>query len=216
MDRKKRFDIHKEASRSLKIGVILLIVTFVGLLFIPEEFVDPRCRYKGMAITAKCTSHLSMLGEYMYKTASKKDPETLKKLTIRDLVREMVQQREVLQEFLLCAETKEPFHVFPVPADLFSRHIDGRSATVNPVPVAMCRPNVHHMIHAGWCGWFKKFGVLVLYSDGTVKSLTTKEAEKLVAEQHPVPLEIQRPEDKRESEQGNEEAQTALNRLGAQ
>ena len=136
----------------------------------------------------------------MYKTASKKDPETLKKLTIRDLVREMVQQREFLQEFLLCAETKEPYHVFPVPADLFFRHIDGRSATANLLPVAMCRPDVHHMIHAGWCGWLKKYGVLVLYSDGTVKSLTMEEAEKLVAEQHPVPLELKRTEDERESE----------------
>ena len=47
----------------------------------------------------------------------------------------------------------------------------------------------------------------VLYADGGVGTISMEEAEKLVAEQHPVPLEIQRPEDKRESEQGNEEAQ---------
>ena len=49
--------------------------------------------------------------------------------------------------------------------------------------------------------------VSVLYADGGVGTISMEEAEKLVAEQHPVPLEIQRPEDKRESEQGNEEAQ---------
>ena len=42
MDRKKRFDIHKEASRSLKIGVILLIVTFVGLLFASSMVSDKK------------------------------------------------------------------------------------------------------------------------------------------------------------------------------
>ena len=184
MDWKSQFKFHDLCFR--KICIILLIEALAWFLLIELR---PRY-YKGMVITAKCTSHLSMLGESMYKTASKKAPETLKKLTVRDLVREMVQQREFLQEFLLCAATKEPYHVFPVPADLFFRHIDGRSATANPIPVAMCRPDVHHMIHAGWCGWFKKYGVLVLYSDGTVQVLTAEEAEKLVAEQSPVPLEI--------------------------
>ena len=128
----------------------------------------------------------------MYKTASGKDPETLQKMMVHDLVREMVHQRGVPQEFFLCAKTKEPYHVFPVPADLFFRHMDGRGATAPPVSVAiaMCRPDVHHMIHAGRFGWFKKYGVLVLYSDGHVERVSREEAEKLVSEYSPVPLEI--------------------------
>ena len=185
MDWKKRFDIHKEASCGLITGVILLIAVLVLYLLTPRY-------YKGMAITAKCTSHLSILGEDMYKTASEKDPETLQKMMVHDLVREMVHQRGVPQEFFLCAKTKEPYHVFPVPADLFFRHMDGRGATAPPVSVAiaMCRPDVHHMIHAGRFGWFKKYGVLVLYSDGHVERVSREEAEKLVSELSPEPIEF--------------------------
>ena len=94
---------------------------------------------------------------------------------------------------------RDPFLAFPVPASILL------NPAQEPVPILMCRPGVHG-----------KYGTPVLYSDGTVQVLTTKEAEKLVAEQHPVPLEIQRPEDKRESEQCNEEAEAALNRLGSE
>ena len=94
---------------------------------------------------------------------------------------------------------RDPFLAFPVPASILL------NPAQEPVPILMCRPGVHG-----------KYGTPVLYSDGTVQVLTTKETEKLVAEQHPVPLQIQRPEDKRESEQCNEEAEAVLNRLGAE
>ena len=73
---------------------------------------------------------------------------------------------------------RDPFLAFPVPASIL------QNPEQEPVPVLMCRPGVHG-----------KYGTPVLYSDGTVKSLTTKEAEKLVEEQHPVPLELKRTED---------------------
>ena len=38
------------------------------------------------------------------------------------------------------------------------------------------------------------------FTDGTVKVLTTEEAEKLAAERSPVPLELKRTEDERESD----------------
>ena len=64
--------------------------------------------------------------------------------------------------------------VFPVPA---SAVLDGSPS--EPVPILMCPPGAHD-----------KRGSIVLYSDGSTKSLTTEEAEKLVAEQSPVPLKI--------------------------
>ncbi len=86
---------------------------------------------------------------------------------------------------------RQHYLVFPVPASVVF------DDSLQPsVPILMCPPGAH-----------REFGTNVLYSNGDVKTLTLEEAEKLVAEQHPVPLEIQRPEDKRESEQGNEEAQ---------
>lgn len=56
----------------------------------------------------------------------------------------------------------------------------------------------------------------VLYADGGVVTISREEAEKLFAEQHPVPLELKRPGDERESEQSDTEAEAALNRLGAE
>ena len=97
-----------------------------------------------------------------------------------------------IEEIRDCRETeRQHYLVFPVPASVVF------DDSLQPsVPILMCPPGAH-----------REFGTNVLYSNGDVKTLTLEEAEKLVAEQHPVPLEIQRPEDKRESEQGNEEAQ---------
>ena len=167
---------------------------------------------------ADCYSKLIQLEKKIY-WLMKVDKETEKpeNWSVCDLIRNDLSQydgenRRMEELNLSCPKDHQTYLIFPV-----SAYIGLYEESVQPpVPVAMCRPNVHHMIHAGWCGWFKKFGVLVLYSDGTVKSLTTKEAEKLVAEQHPVPLELKSPEDERESEQGDEEAQIELNRLGTE
>ena len=72
---------------------------------------------------------------------------------------------------------RDPFLAFPVPASILL------NPEQDPVPILMCRPGVHG-----------KYGTPVLYSDGTVHVLTTKDAEKLVAEQSPVPLEIENPD----------------------
>ena len=69
---------------------------------------------------------------------------------------------------------RDPYLAFLVPASILLN-----PAEQEPVPILMCRPGVHG-----------KYGTPVLYSDGTVRSLTTEEAEKLAAEQSPVPLEI--------------------------
>ena len=72
----------------------------------------------------------------------------------------------------------DPYLAFPAPVSVLLN-----PAEQEPVPVLMCRPGNHG-----------KYGTPVLYSDGTIKSLTTEEAKKLVAEQSPVPLKIRRPD----------------------
>ena len=72
---------------------------------------------------------------------------------------------------------RDPFLAVLVPASILL------NPEQDPVPILMCRPGVHG-----------KYGTPVLYSDGTVQVLTTKEAEKLVAEQSPVPLELENPD----------------------
>jgi len=68
---------------------------------------------------------------------------------------------------------KQGYLVFPVSASVVF------DESLQPsVPIVMDLPGAHG-----------KFGTNVLYSDGTVNPLTTEEAEKLVAEQSPVPLQ---------------------------
>ena len=95
---------------------------------------------------------------------------------------------------------RQHYLMFPVPASVVFD-----DSLQPPVPILMCPPGAHG-----------GSGSKILYSDGTTKTMPTEEAEKLVAEQHPVPLELKSPEDERESEQGDEEAQIELNRLGAE
>ena len=73
---------------------------------------------------------------------------------------------------------RQHYLVFPVPASVVFD-----DSLQPPVPIVMCPPGAH-----------RKFGTNVLYSNGDVKTLTLEEAEKLVAEQHPVPLELERPD----------------------
>ena len=84
-----------------------------------------------------------------------------------------------IEEIRDCRETeRQHYLVFPVPASVVFD-----DSLQPPLPIVMCPPGAH-----------RKFGTNVLYSNGDVKTLTLEEAEKLVAEQHPVPLEIERPD----------------------
>jgi len=95
---------------------------------------------------------------------------------------------------------RQHYLVFPVPASVVFD-----DSLLPAVPIVMCPPGAH-----------KKYGTNVLYSNGDVKTLTLEEAEKLVTELSPVPLIIKRTEDRNKSEQGDEEAEAALERLGAE
>ena len=75
---------------------------------------------------------------------------------------------------------RQHYLVFPVPASVVFD-----DSLQPPVPILMCPPGAH-----------REFGTNVLYSNGDVKTLTLEEAEKLVREQSPVPLEVKRPEDR--------------------
>ena len=88
-----------------------------------------------------------------------------------------------IEEIRDCRETeRQHYLVFPVPASVVFD-----DSLQPPVPIVMCPPGAH-----------REFGTNVLYSNGDVKTLTLEEAEKLVAEQHPVPLELKRPDSRTE------------------
>ena len=75
---------------------------------------------------------------------------------------------------------RQHYLVFPVPASVVFD-----DSLQPPIPIVMCPPGAH-----------RKYGTNVLYSNGDVKTLTLNEAEKLVREQSPAPLEIKKPEDR--------------------
>ncbi len=219
MDWKQQFKIHDLSFRDT--CIILLLLAFISFILIQIDFGQVNPEAVSKAYRTMCASRQQAIYGIMRDLPDGEDFELPPGWTVADLIREAVGKdrrasspipgkeffcRNVFYEsaFLLFHRKRravaQPYLVFPMSASVVF------DKSQQPVPIPMFPPGSH----------VDKHGSMGLYSDVTVKSLTTKEAEKLVAEQHPVPLEIQRPEDKRESEQGNEEAQTALNRLGAE
>ena len=127
------------------------------------------------AVDADCKSHLYQIGHRLYSMAKKSDSKALKGATIPDLLREAAHGGDLDEKCLHCSANGAPYLVFSVPAALFFQHSE--IATADPVPIVMDSPGAHG-----------RLGTNVLYSDGSVRGLTTEEAEALVAEKLPAPL----------------------------
>ena len=192
----------EEKMRKCWHGCLIAVLVMMAFLFLVLLFLSQLGKPRPETVAAACRSDLKQTYQSMgrfIKDHVEEGCEIPPDWTIPILIREWHYD---WKPFFCPApgfSYRDPFLAFPVPASILL------NPAQEPVPILMCRPGVHG-----------KYGTPVLYSDGTVQVLTTKEAEKLVAEQHPVPLEIQRPEGKRESEQCNEEAEAVLNRLGAE
>ena len=160
------------------------------------DFIDEAMFY---LVTGDCIN-----GSYrsLFETDDREPPVEIRpEHTVSDLIREAL-RRDLLEGKDVCdmRGDRQPYLVFPVPAlVVFDDSLQP------PVPIVMCPPGAH-----------RKYGTNVLYSNGDVKTLTLEEAEKLVAEQHPMPLKLKRTKDERESEPGNEEAENSLKRPGAE
>ena len=216
MDWKQQFKVHDLSCRETFIVLLVIAVCeVILLLFIPPW--QPN---------SETVSHFHCGGKqrWIYRIMSEVPDgdgfELPPEWTVADLIREAVRKdrqsphptpekdficRNVRDErvFLVrCrrVEVNSPYLVFPVPASVvFDESLQ------EPVPILMCPPGAHG-----------GSGSKILYSDGTVEKLTTEEAERLVAEQHPIQLELKITGVERESEPGDEEAQIELNRLGAE
>ena len=133
-----------------------------------------------------CSSKLILLEKNIYwLTKVDKEREKPENWSVCDLIRDDLSQwdgenRRMEELNLSCPKDHQTYLIFPVSAD-----IDLYEESVQPpVPVAMCHPGVHG-----------KFGTPVLYSDGTVKALSQKEAEALIAGQRLQPAFEARPEE---------------------
>ena len=207
MDWKKHFKFHDLSVRDSCIVFLLIVFNLFILLQISFWRENPEAGFA--AYRAQCGSHQRVIYRIMHEVPAGEEFELPPEWSVADLIREAVRRDRqasapIPEKDYFCrngryerkfkflnlrrrfTEVAAPYLVFPAPA---SAVLDG--SLLEPVPILMCPPGAHG-----------KRGSNVLYSDGSVKKLTTEEAEKLVAEQSPVPLEISfetLPEDDKES-----------------
>ncbi len=215
MDWKKQFRVHDLSCRKTFIVLLVIAVCEVILMFIFPWQPD-REAVSCILCGGKQRSIHGIMSEVPDGDGFELPPEW----TVTDLIREAVRKdrqsphptpekdficRNVRDErvFLVrCrrVEVNSPYLVFPVPASVvFDESLQ------EPVPILMCPPGAHG-----------GSGSKILYSDGTTKTMPAEEAERLVAEQHPIQLELKITGVERESEPGDIESETALKRLGAE
>ena len=194
MDWKRQFKFHGLSARDTCIVFLLLALNLFILIQTSFWQVNPEA--VSAAYSTKCASRQKAIYANLCEVPDGDGFELPPEWTVADLIREVVRKDRkspypLPEEEFICrnvryvrafpylrrerTEVDSPYLVFPVPASVvFDQSLQ------QPVPILMCPPGAHG----------DKRGSMVLYSDGTQNSLTREEAEKLVAEQSPVPLEI--------------------------
>lgn len=190
MDWKQQFKVHDLSFRETIIILLVIAVCEVILMFLfpwqPDR--ETVCR-------AVCGGKQRSIYRIMSEVPDGDGFDLPPEWTVADLIREAVRKdrqsplplpekaficRNVRDERVFLVrrrrmEVDAPYLVFPVSASVVF------DESQQPVPILMCPPGAHG----------DKRGSMVLYSDGSQKCLSTEEAEKLVSEQSPVPLEIE-------------------------
>lgn len=205
MDWKSQFKVHDLSFRDTCIVLLVIAVNlFILMILFPS---GPNPKAVTAAYRANCAANQRQIYKLMGEVSGEEGFELPPEWTVADMIREAAKKyfqtyqprqgesaaemRRHMEKEYLCRsvhyerkfpqlrrkrkEVVQPYLVFPVPA---SAVLDG--SLQPPVPILMCPPGAHG----------EERGSMVLYSDGTVKPLNTEEAEKLVAEQSPVPLKI--------------------------
>lgn len=196
MDWKKQFKVHDLSLRDTCVVLLVIAVNLLILTFSLDTGVPPE-----RASAAVCTHQEHRIYRIMREVPDGEGGELPPEWTVADLIREAVRKdrqgaRPLEEKYYSCrnvrrvrvhafpylrrerAEVYRPYLVFPVPASVVFNE-----SLRQPVPILMCPPGAHD-----------KYGSMVLYSDGSTKKLTAEEAGKLVAEQSPVPLELENPD----------------------
>lgn len=197
MDWKQQFKVHDLSFRETIIILLVVAVCEVILMFIFP--------WRGPVWNAvtRCGINQRSIYRIMSRVPDGDEFELPPEWTVADLIREAVRKdrqspHPMEENYFICRNISKvrecdfpydlrPYLVFPVPASVVF------DESQQPVPILMCPPGAHDGKHCS----------MVLYSDGTTNPLTPEEAEKLVAEHSPVPLEIEfetGPEEDRESQ----------------
>ena len=163
---------------SLGLGLVCLVL---GLLFMP-----PLGQPSEKGYYTDCSSKLIQLEKQIYwLTKVDKEREKPENWSVCDLIRDDLilyegESRRMAELNLSCSKDRQAYLIFPVSAYIGLYEESAQP----PVPVAMCHPGVH-----------EKPGTPVLFSDGTVKALSKKEAEALMEGQSLRPVFEKRPEE---------------------
>jgi len=173
----------QEKDKKLGSGCLIAFLAMVTLLFLILCLLPPFGRVRPETVAFDCRSILQTVYRSMPYYLSKFEGdgrELPPDWTIPVMVQEMYENDGRNWSYFSCPVDghRDPYLAFPAPVSVLLNQAEQK-----PVPILMCRPGSHG-----------KYGTNVLYSDGTVKILTTEEAEKLVAEQSPVPLKLQKTE----------------------
>jgi len=190
---KKQFKVHDLSLRDTCVVLLVIAVNLLILIFSLDTGVPPE-----RASAAVCMHQEGRIYRIMREVPDGEGFELPPEWTVADLIREAVRKdrqgdHPLEEKYYSCrnirrvrvhafpylrrerAEVYRPYLVFPAPASVvFDESLR------QPVPILMCPPGAHG-----------KYGSRVLYSDGSTKNLTAEEAEKIVAEQSPVPLTIE-------------------------
>ena len=213
MDWKSQFKVHDLSFRDTCIILLVIAVNLFILMLITS---GPNPEAVSRAYSANCAANQRQIYKLMTEVSGEEGFELPPEWTVADLIQaaagkdyqthqprpgeSVAEIGHRLEKDYLCRSVhyeRKAFHlrrerrevvrqylVFPVSA---SAVLDG--SLQPPVPLLMCPPGAHG----------DKRGSIVLYSDGSTKSLTAEEAEQLDAEHSPVPLKI---EFKTEEEEG--------------
>jgi len=187
---------------------LLVIVTLlIGSCSVLSIFEEDAYKLKWRA--SECISNLSQIGKGLHYGLTHPDdlPESMPRdakmieitpdMMVADLLQEVL-RRGILDpgqngKYLRCAQSGDPFLVLPVPASAL--FLDSRDR----IPIAMDPPDAHHVDNKLLMTIYRllyphcaeyALTARVLYSDGSVGVISREEAEKLVMEQSPVPIEF--------------------------
>ena len=180
------------------ICLICLVVIFFGIDL--GMNLDHRA-FLVRAYTGDCIVGLNRLGEVMYDLVNHPDEaEPAFKLrpeqSVSDLIREIV-NRGTLPPKDVCCKYGDglPYLVFPEPVSVFLKDNEEQR-----VPVLMDRPDSHResaflmsmfrLYHWHWNKGKLANTSRVLYSDGSIVTLSREDAEKLIAAKSPVPISL--------------------------
>ena len=193
MDWKSQFKVRDLSFRDTCIVLLVIAVCEFILLWFDFGWFHVSSE---LVSSAFCNFHEHSIYRIMRDVPAGEEFELPPEWTVADLIREAARKDRqaaspIEEEFFSCrnisyvrsfpylkrarTEVVRPYLVFPVPASVVFD-----DSLQPPVPILMCPPGAHG-----------KYGSKVLYSDGSTIILTAEEAEKLVAEQSPVPLKIE-------------------------